>query len=109
MAKKWNNSTINYNLTPSALSDLRGIARQTIKRWDQKQADIYAGKLAQCFEDIAQGNRFPRSFLKYLPQVKQVKCEQHYVFYIQAQKEKPTIIAVLYQHMDMLAKLASRI
>ncbi len=101
--------TLPYDLTRSAESDLRGIFKKTLEKWGKKQAATYAGKLEQCFHTIAENTLVPRTFSKRFSQVMYVKCEHHYVFYIRSEKERPIIIAVLYEHMDMLTRLANRL
>lgn len=102
-------SSLPYDLTPSTESDLKEIAKKTLEKWGKKQAATYASNLEQCFQKIAENKLVPRTFSKRFPQVKSVKCEHHYVFYIQSNKERPIIIAILYEHMDMLTRLATRL
>lgn len=102
-------SPLPYDLTLSAESDLTGIAKRTLEKWGKKQAATYASKLEQCFLKIAENKLVPRTFSKRFPQVKAVKCEHHYVFYIHPRKERPIIIAILYEHMDLFTRLTSRL
>ncbi len=102
-------ATLPYDLTRSAESDLRGIAKTTREKWGKKQAAIYGDKLEQCFYNIAENTLVHRAFSKRFPQVMSVKCEHHYVFYIRSEKERPIIIAVLYEHMDMLKRIINRL
>ena len=106
---KLSKSSLPYDITLSAESDLKEIARRTLNKWGKKQARIYAKKLEMCFQKIAANKIIARSFSKRFPQVKNVKCEHHYVFYIQANKKRPIIIAILYEHMDMLNRLGTRL
>lgn len=97
-----------YVLTRSAAADLRKIAKRTLQKWGDAQAFIYAEKLEQCFSNIAKKKIPQRSFSKKFPQVKSVKCEHHYVFFIHPENSPPIIVAVFYRHMDMLARLSDR-
>jgi len=36
-------------------------------------------------------------------------CEHHYVFYLRPDGQKPHILAVLHEHMDLLARLDDRL
>ena len=107
--EKTNNVSLPYNLTQYSESDLKEIARDTLKRWGKKQTAIYARKLDECFYNIAEEKVISRSFSKRFPQVKSVKCEHHYVFYIQQKDSRPIIIGVLYEHMDILTRIANRL
>jgi len=98
-----------YDLTISAESDLKEIIRTTIKNWGEKQASVYANKLALCFNKIAENALVSRTFSKRFPQVKSVKCEHHYVFYIHSKKERPVVIAILYERMDMITRITTRL
>ncbi len=108
-AKKLGKSPLPYDLTPSAESDLKGIAKITLEKWGRKQTGVYANKLEQCFQKIAANKLVPRTFSKRFPQLKSVKCEHHYVFYILPKNKRPVIIAVLHEHMDILTRLAARL
>jgi toxin ParE1/3/4 len=37
------------------------------------------------------------------------RCEHHYVFYLPPEGQKPRIIAVLHENMDLLARLEDRL
>ena len=101
-------SSLPYNLTPSAESDLKIIAKKTLEKWGKNQAATYASKLEQCFQKIAEKKPITRTFSKRFPQLKNIKCEHHYVFYIQPRNKKTVIIAILYEHMDILTRLDKR-
>lgn len=98
-----------YDLTQSAESDLKEIAKQTLKKWNKKQAITYAIKLEECFQKISKNEIYHHSFSNRFPEIKCVKCEHHYVFYLLLQNKRPTIIAILYEHMDMLSRLGKRL
>jgi plasmid stabilization system protein ParE len=102
-------TSLPYEITPEAAADLSNIAKDTAKKWGKEQARHYAAQLENCFHRIAEGNIISRPFSVRLPQVKSVKCEHHYVFYTLSKTDRPVIIAILYEHMNILTRLASRL
>ena len=99
----------NYHTTPEAEEDLKQIARYTLKTWGKQQSLKYAALLQACFEKIANRTVIAREFSKNYPQVKFVRCEHHYVFYVDFENRSPCIIAVLHEAMDIVARLEERL
>jgi toxin ParE1/3/4 len=98
-----------YDLTRAARQDIRGIWVYTAEQWGERQADRYTGRLETCFGRIAEGRARSQSFSERYPQVRVTRCEHHYVFYVQPEGQKPLIIAVLHERMDMLARIGARL
>ena len=98
-----------YALTPTAEADLREIARYTLQQWGEPQAQRYASLLEACFRGIGEHSVTSRTFSERYPQVRVTRCEHHYVFYLSPEGARPHIIAVLHEHMDMLARLRRRL
>jgi plasmid stabilization system protein ParE len=98
-----------YELTRAARQDIRGIWVYTAEQWGERQADRYTGRLETCFGRIAEGRARTRSFSERYPQVRVTRCEHHYVFYVEPEGQKPLIIAVLHERMDMLARIGERL
>jgi len=99
-----------YVITPAAMADLKAIAQQTITRWNENQATIYSQKLDSCFEKIAKRSQsIEKPFSKRFPQLEYLKCEHHYIFFIRKNLPKPVIVAVLYEHMDIVTRLSKRL
>lgn len=98
-----------YDLTPAAEADLREIARYTLRQWGVRQQQHYARLLAGCFLGIAERSVRTRSFSERYPQVQVTRCEHHYVFFLYTGGQKPLIIAVLHERMDMLARIGERL
>lgn len=99
-----------YELTALAEEDLRAIARYTIGTWGIEQAKLYEGLLLKRFQEIVQGNITPRVFLKNRPDLLFTHCEHHYIFYWQPKdREKPIILAVLHEKMDLMQRLKNRL
>ena len=98
-----------YALTPAAEADLRDIARYTLRQWGERQARRYARLLEAGFRRIAEGRAVSKTFSERYPQVWVTRCEHHYVFYLHPEGQKPRILAVLHEHMDLLARLEDRL
>lgn len=99
-----------YELTALAEEDLRTIARYTVDTWGIKQAKRYEALLLKRFQEIAQGNITPRVFLKNRPDLSFTYCEYHYIFYWQPKdRERPIILAVLHERMDLMRRLKNRL
>jgi plasmid stabilization system protein ParE len=98
-----------YDLTPAAEADLREIARYTLRQWRSRQQQRYARLLGACFRRLAGSRIRPRTFSERYPQVLVIRCQEHYVFYLHPEGQKPRIIAVLHGRMDLLARLRERL
>jgi plasmid stabilization system protein ParE len=98
-----------YELTREADADLADIARYTILEWGMEQANWYMDKLDQCFQKIGTKIVFGRTFSKRMPDVFVTRCEHHFVFYLHPSAEKPVILAVLHERMDMVNRLQDRL
>jgi len=98
-----------YELTPSAEADLREIARYTLRQWGERHQRRYARLLAACFLGIAEGNVRVRNFSERYPQVRVARCQHHYAFYVHPEGQKPLILAVLHEQMNLLARLGARL
>jgi toxin ParE1/3/4 len=98
-----------YELTPAAEADLRDIVRYTLRQWGERQARRYVCLLEAGLRTIAEGRAVSRTFSERYPQVRVTRCEHHYVFYLHPEGQKPRILAVLHENMDLLARLEDRL
>lgn len=98
-----------YDLTPAAEADLRDIVRYTLRQWGARQAQRYVRLLEAGLRMIAEGRAVSRTFSERYPQVRVTRCEHHYIFYLHPEGQKPRILAVLPEHMDLLARLGDRL
>ena len=98
-----------YDLTPEAKQDIRGVWLYTAERWGEPQADRYTGLLEACFRRIAGKRARSKVFSERYPQAQVARCEHHYVFFLRPEGQKPVIFAVLYERMDMLARIGARL
>lgn len=97
-----------YDLTEEAAQDLSDIARYTLNRWGRKQLIKYRNALAQAMDDIASDTLIGRSFSPLFPQVKVIKQNHHFIFYIDQDNSRPLIIAVLHERQEMTRHLSGR-
>jgi plasmid stabilization system protein ParE len=88
---------------------LREIARYTLRQWGPRQQQRYAGLLAAGLQTIAERRLVPRRFSRHYPEVFVSRCEHHYIFYMHPDGEKPRILAVLHENMDLVSRLAERL
>ena len=96
-----------YELTLAAEADLRGIWRYTFETWGPGQADKYLDQLGDCFDAIGSRRAPPRS-LPHMPgEVWLHRCQRHYIFWLAI--DRPIIIAILHEKMDVVQRLADRI
>ena len=98
-----------YDITPAARQDIRGIWVYTAEQWGERQADRYTAQLEMCLQGLAEGRTQSRSFSDQFPQVRVTRCQHHYVFCVQPEGQKPLVIAVLHERMDMLTRLGERL
>ena len=100
---------IPYELTSDAEAELREIARYTRRQWGDAQSRRDAQILATCFQKIAAGEVVPRRPSTQFPDLLVTRCERHVIFYLHPEGEKPRIVAVLHERMDMIARRRHRL
>jgi plasmid stabilization system protein ParE len=98
-----------YVLTRLAANDLKDIARYTLNQWGKKQSLRYANLLENRFQEIAGRTAMSRSFSNLYPQIRVTHCEHHYIFYAHNEGERPCILAVLHERMDLVSRLQDRL
>lgn len=103
------NRTLPYALTEAAVDDLREIARYTLRQWGKSQSLRYAALLERCFREIAVRSGFSKTVSERYPDLRVSRCEHHYVFYVHPPSERPRIIAVLHEKMELLDRLTGRL
>jgi plasmid stabilization system protein ParE len=97
-----------YELTPDAEKDLEEITRYTLETWGKAQALRYGNLLEKRFQDIANRTAIARTFSERFPQVLCNRCEHHYIFFLHPEGQKPCIVAVLHERMNLVSWLDSR-
>lgn len=96
-----------YDLTLPAEEDLIDIWSYTDEKWSTEQADSYIRQLHACFDKIAHGQAAMRSLPDLHAELETSLCQQHRVFYLR--RDKPIIIAVFHQRMDLFSRLTDRL
>jgi len=99
----------NYELAEAAEEDLQNIAQYTISRWGAKQMVHYGALLDAHFEAIGNGKARTRIFLPHRPELRVSRVEHHYVFHLERQKQRPLILAVFHENMDLMTRLRHRL
>ncbi len=98
-----------YELTEAAEEDLKGIAHYTLAKWGPKQATRYGAVLDAHLEAIGKGKARTRVFLQHRPELRVSRVEHHYVFYQERKKQRPLVLAVFHEHMDLMSRLRGRL
>ena len=96
-----------YDLTLAAEEDLRGIWDYTSGRWGLDQADTYLDQIEACCEAISDGSAREKANDALPEDVRVLRCEHHYIFWIAG--DRPIVIAVLHERMDLVNRLKDRL
>ena len=96
-----------YDLTLAAEEDLRNIWDYTFGEWGFDQADTYLGQIQTCCEAIGDGSAREKVNDALPEDVRVLRCEHHYIFWIVG--NRPIIIAILHERMDLVNRLADRL
>ena len=98
------------DFTADAIKDLSGIASYTAEAWGHEQALRYAKLLNEKFKKIAKGTIFSKAPFSKYPNLRVCRCGHHYIFFMRPQKsDKPVILAVLHERMNLLERLKERL
>jgi plasmid stabilization system protein ParE len=89
--------------------DLKDIALYTLSEWGLKQAAHYATLLDAHFEAIGNGNAKTRIFLPHRHELRVSRVEHHYVFHLKREKQRPLILAIFHENMDLMSRLHDRL
>lgn len=98
-----------FELFPEADADLLNIARYTIKTWGAAQAKLYENKLRTAFTAIGTGEIRSRVLFADWPELRVVRCEHHYIFFLIRTKNIPAIVAVWHENMELATHLRRRL
>lgn len=93
--------------TQGALEDLDGIWHYSVNIWGEAQAADYIEKIEDCCIKAVSGDAASRNFHN-LKHVHYIRCEHHYIFWT-IHAEKPVIIAIFHEKMDIIARLSNRL
>ena len=97
-----------FILTTAAERDLAGVWDYTFDTWGADQADRYLEHLEACCERIAAGEAVIQSFPEIDARLGSHHCEHHYIFFL-ATDDKPIVVAVLHERMDLMTRLQDRL
>ena len=97
-----------YILTADAAQDIEEVWRFSFERWGADQADKYLAQMESCLDRIAAGEAYCRSYPEIDARLKSHHCEHHYIFFLDG-ADKVTVIAVLFERMNLLAQLRQRL
>jgi len=95
-----------YSLTLAAEDDLRGIWRYTYETWGLDQAEAYFDQIEACC-DVVGHRRAQSGSLEGLPDgIRIHRCEHHYIIWLD--EDRPVIVAILHERMDLVRWLKDR-
>jgi len=98
-----------YRLTEAAEADLVGIFDYTERQRGSAQAHRYLSQLSQCAGALAREWEQMGNSLKGYRGLRRLHCQHHYLFAVKHNDQPISIVAVLYERMDLMARLAERL
>jgi toxin ParE1/3/4 len=98
-----------YVLAPSALADVREIARYTCQQWGADQARRYRDSLELRFEMLASGKGQFKDLSHLVTGLRMIRCEHHYIFGQIRNGQPAAILAVFHERMDLMTRLSERL
>jgi len=100
---------LNYRLSDAAEADLREIVRYTRGQWGAAQLRRYMAKLDTGMQNVATGEGAFKVMDALYPALRMAHCEHHYIFCLPRERAPALIVAVLYERMDLLARIKGRL
>ena len=97
-----------FELSHLADEDIEGIILYTIDQWGVEQAERYVGFLDDHFEEIGSGKARCKKLIPSREDLFVSKCKKHVVFHRKEGGEKPLILAVFHEQMDLMNRLSDR-
>lgn len=94
-----------YVIRRAALADLKEIARYTRKNWGRSQEQVYIKGIFDCFEKIASHETFNVDFSCIKEGCFKCKVNHHLVFFRWLSADRPEIIRILHEEMDIPLQL----
>lgn len=98
-----------YIPTVEAEADLRGIIRYTAKEWGPSRARQYVARLEQGMIDLVAGRGSYHDMSELFPNLRMVRCAQHYVFCLPRENAPALVVAIFHERLDLMTRLADRI
>ena len=98
-----------YVLTQDAEKDLRDIIRYTLRQWGKAQVISYQDALNNTLDAIGNGQVVSRPVSLDFPQVRVVRCQKHFVFYLEEGRLVPVIFAIIHEKRDVVRHLSKRL
>ncbi len=99
----------NFELSHLADGEIVGIIRYTFKKWDTDQAIRYVGFLDAHFEAIGRGEVRTKVVLGHRADLHMSRCQRHVIFFQKRADDRPLILAVLHEQMELMERLQERL
>lgn len=98
-----------FVLTEEAEADLRGVVRDTRKRWGEAQVRRYITALERGMSRVADGKGAYKDMSALYPKLRMAHCEHHYLFCLPRENAPALIVAIFHERMDLMVRLAARL
>ncbi len=99
----------NFELSDLADGDIAGIIIYTIGKWDADQAIRYVGFLDAHFEAIGTGEARTKAVFGHREDLHVSRCQKHVVFHQERAGDRPLILAVFHESMELMERLKERL
>ncbi|MFT3804623.1 MAG: type II toxin-antitoxin system RelE/ParE family toxin [Burkholderiaceae bacterium] len=98
-----------YVLSKGAVADLREITRYTIATWGEERCRTYVAEIETTASALARGEGVYREMDVVLPGLRMAWSGKHCLFCLPRPGQRPIILAILHERMDILARLKDRL
>jgi len=92
-----------------AQAELREIVRYTAQQWGAAKARAYAHQIDKAAADLATGQGVFKDWGDVLPGLRVKVAGSHFVFCVLRPGKPASVLAVLHQRMDLMARLRGRL
>lgn len=98
-----------FELSPEADADLDGIFDYTARQWGVEQGHKYLLQLNACMEQVTAGKGQPKDFSHIRPGLRAIRCQRHFIFFVQMDDISVLVVAVFHEKMDLMTRIAERL
>ena len=96
-----------FDLTRSALADLRSIARFTQSRWGLRQRNSYLKEVDQVFRSLAKNPLMGKACDEIREGYRKLPHGAHVIYYMQPTEDEILIVRILHATMDVNLQISA--